>query len=96
MPTYHEIMTTDLSALTAAAKSWDGMAGEFAKQEKAYERDVHGISMGTTWTGLSAEAADARFDITLKQIQYAHRPRPRPSPVCCEMPTPSSSSCAAG
>ncbi|OSZ61883.1 hypothetical protein OQI_03305 [Streptomyces pharetrae CZA14] len=71
MPTYHEIMTTDLSALTAAAKSWDGMAGEFAKQEKAYERDVHGISMGTTWTGLSAEAANARFDITLKQFQYA-------------------------
>ena len=71
MPTYHEIMTTDLSALTTAAKSWDGMAGEFAKQEKAYERDVHGISMGTTWVGLSAEAANARFDITLKQFQYS-------------------------
>ncbi|MEV5728184.1 hypothetical protein AB0N50_20580 [Streptomyces pharetrae] len=71
MPTYHEIMTADLSALTAAAKSWDGMAGEFAKQEKAYEREVHGISMGTTWAGLSADAANARFDITLKQFQYA-------------------------
>ncbi|WP_244315241.1 hypothetical protein [Streptomyces glaucescens] len=64
-------MTTDLSALTTAAKSWDGMAGEFAKQERAYERDVHGISMGTTWVGLSAEAANARFDITLKQFRYA-------------------------
>jgi hypothetical protein len=71
VPTYHEIMTADLSALTAAAKSWDGMAGEFAKQEKAYEREVHGISMGTTWAGLSADAANARFDITLKQFQYA-------------------------
>jgi hypothetical protein len=71
MPTYHEIMTTDLSALTTAAKTWDGMAGEFAKQEKAYKRDVHGISMGPTWSGLSADAANARFDITLKQFQYA-------------------------
>jgi hypothetical protein len=32
MPTYHEIMTTDLGALTTAADRWDGMAGEFAKQ----------------------------------------------------------------
>ncbi|MGW0191198.1 hypothetical protein ACWDV7_36530 [Streptomyces sp. NPDC003362] len=71
MPTYHEIMTTDLSALTTAAKTWDGMAGEFAKQEKAYKRDVHGISMGPTWSGISADAANARFDITLQQFQYA-------------------------
>ncbi|WP_328831001.1 hypothetical protein OHT77_26790 [Streptomyces sp. NBC_00252] len=71
MPTYHEIMTTDLAALTTAAERWDGMAGEFEKQETAYRRDVHGISMGTSWTGLSADAANARFDITLKEFQYA-------------------------
>ncbi|WP_405991469.1 hypothetical protein [Streptomyces sp. NBC_00986] len=47
------------------------MAGEFEKQETAYRRDVHGISMGTTWTGLSADAANARFDVTLKEFQYA-------------------------
>ncbi|MFJ3210120.1 hypothetical protein [Streptomyces flaveolus] len=71
MPTYHEIMTTDLGALTTAADRWDGMAGEFAKQEKAYSRDVHGISMGTAWVGLSADAANRRFDVTLKEFQYA-------------------------
>ncbi|WP_405843158.1 hypothetical protein [Streptomyces sp. NBC_01518] len=64
-------MTTDLAALTTAAERWDGMAGEFEKQESAYRRDVHGISMGTSWTGLSADAANARFDVTLKEFQYA-------------------------
>lgn len=71
MPTYHEIMTADLTALTTAAERWDGMAGEFAKQEKVYRRDVHGISMGRGWTGLSATAANARFDVTLKEYGCA-------------------------
>ncbi|MET7483180.1 hypothetical protein [Streptomyces sp. NPDC005538] len=46
-------MTTDLATLTTAAERWDGMAGESEKQETAYRRDVHGISMGTSWTGPS-------------------------------------------
>jgi hypothetical protein len=71
MPTYHEIMTTDLSALTTAADRWDGMAAEFQKQEKAYKRDVHGITMGDSWVGLSAYAANRRFDTTLKEFQNA-------------------------
>ncbi|QEU88022.1 hypothetical protein CP969_27515 [Streptomyces viridosporus T7A] len=71
MPTYHEIMTTDLATLTTAADAWDDMAKEFNKQEKAYKRDVHGVSMGQTWLGLSADAANRRFDITLKEYQSA-------------------------
>lgn len=71
MPTYHEITSTDLAALTDAAERWDGMAAEFEKQEKAYRRDVYGISMGSGWTGLSATAAHARFDATLKEYGYA-------------------------
>jgi hypothetical protein len=71
MPTYHEIMSTDLSKLTTAADRWDGMAGEFEKREKAYRRDVHGISLGDSWTGLSADAANRRFDTTLKEFQSA-------------------------
>ncbi|MFI2643228.1 hypothetical protein [Streptomyces sp. NPDC018610] len=71
MPTYHEIMTTDLSALTTAADRWDGMAGEFEEQETAYRQRVHGICMGDSWRGLSAEAADARFNATLTEFQYA-------------------------
>ncbi|MET9774874.1 hypothetical protein ABZ023_11520 [Streptomyces sp. NPDC006367] len=64
-------MTTDLATLTTAADGWDDMAKEFGKQEKAYKRDVHGISMGPTWIGLSADAANRRFDITLTEYQSA-------------------------
>jgi len=71
VPTYHEVMTTDLATLTTAAERWDGMAGEFQKQEKVYRRDVHGITMGQSWEGLSADAASSRFDVTLKEFQYA-------------------------
>ncbi|MDF3300954.1 hypothetical protein [Streptomyces tropicalis] len=71
MPTFHEILTTDLSALTTAADHWDGMAKEFHKQETAYRRDVHGITLGPGWSGLSADAASGRFNVTLKQFQAA-------------------------
>ncbi|MEU9313105.1 hypothetical protein [Streptomyces sp. NPDC048256] len=71
MPTYHEIMTTDLSTLTTAADRWDGMATEFNDQEKAYQRDVHGLTVGPTWIGVSSDAASKRFDVTLKEFQKA-------------------------
>ncbi|WP_229865622.1 hypothetical protein [Streptomyces naganishii] len=64
-------MSTNFSALTTAADRWDAMAAEFENQGKAYGREVHGIAMGRTWTGLSAEAASARFTVTLKEFQYA-------------------------
>ncbi|MFD5077003.1 hypothetical protein [Streptomyces sp. NPDC058371] len=64
-------MSTHLSALTIAADRWDGMAGEFEKREEQYRRDVHGISVGQSWQGLSAHAANARFDITLKEFKAA-------------------------
>ncbi|RSM87677.1 hypothetical protein DMA10_35090, partial [Streptomyces sp. WAC 01420] len=71
MPTYHEIMTTDLATLTTAADGWDDMAKEFGKQEKAYKRDVHGISLGPAWQGLAANTANRRFDTTLNEYQNA-------------------------
>ncbi|CAM5549113.1 hypothetical protein SALBM311S_12034 [Streptomyces alboniger] len=46
-------------------------AKNFHEQEKAYKRDVHGITLGPTWTGLSADAASRRFAITLKEFQNA-------------------------
>ncbi|WP_163010765.1 hypothetical protein [Streptomyces dangxiongensis] len=64
-------MTTDLSALTTAAERWDGMAKEFNKQETAYRRDVYGITLSPGWSGLSADAANGRFNVTLKQFQAA-------------------------
>lgn len=71
MPTYHEIMSTDLAALTGAAERWEGMAGKFADQERAYHRDVHRITTGPAWSGMSAEAAHGRFGVTLKELRYA-------------------------
>jgi hypothetical protein len=72
MPTYLELMTTNLSTLTTAADQWEHMATKkFHDLEGTYRRDVHGISMGSTWTGLSAQAASKRFDVTLKEFQKA-------------------------
>ncbi|MFF7328620.1 hypothetical protein [Streptomyces sp. NPDC008150] len=71
MPTYAEIMTTELSALTTAADSWDAMAKKFHTQETAYKRDVFHISMGRGWSGLSADAANRRFAITLNEYKNA-------------------------
>ncbi|WP_242488825.1 hypothetical protein [Streptomyces sp. DSM 110735] len=71
MPTYHEIMTADLAALTGAAERWDGMAGEFARQEKAYRRQVYGITLAPAWSGMSAEAAHGRFGVTLGEFRSA-------------------------
>ncbi len=58
MPTHHEVLTTDLSGLTAAAGRWEEMATRFKTLENRYERDVHGISLGESWIGLSAQAAN--------------------------------------
>lgn len=71
MPTYHEIMSTDLAALTGAAERWEGMAGKFAEQERAYHRDVHRITTAPAWSGMSAEAAHGSFGVTLKELRYA-------------------------
>ncbi|MET8766091.1 hypothetical protein [Streptomyces sp. NPDC004658] len=71
MPTYHEILTTELSTLTTAADRWDGMAKELNKQETAYRRDVHGITLRPTWAGESQQAANARFGIRLTEFQSA-------------------------
>ncbi|MFD5770332.1 DUF6571 family protein [Streptomyces sp. NPDC127049] len=66
-------MTTDLSKLTAAAAKWDDMAGEFKKLEDQYDRDVHGVSLGPSWQGLSADAANGRFSVTLGEYRAAQK-----------------------
>ncbi|MFE0424200.1 hypothetical protein [Streptomyces sp. NPDC058953] len=68
-------MTTDLSTLTTAATKWDETAKHlYDNAEPPYRDDVHGVSLGgPVWDGLSASAANARFDITLKEIQAAQR-----------------------
>ncbi|MGW1599999.1 hypothetical protein [Streptomyces eurythermus] len=71
MPTYHEILTTDLSTLTTAAERWDGMAKELHKQETAYRDDVHGITLRPTFVGESQQAANARFGVRITEYQSA-------------------------
>ncbi|MFQ6147783.1 hypothetical protein ACLMNJ_32720 [Streptomyces seoulensis] len=71
MVTYYEIMGTDLSKLTTAADDWAAMAKDFDKLARTYEQEVHGISLGNTWVGLSAGAGAARFDVTWKEYQGA-------------------------
>ncbi|MFI1764448.1 hypothetical protein ACH41H_20695 [Streptomyces sp. NPDC020800] len=66
-------MHTDLSKLSDAADKWDAMAGDFEKLATRYKQDVHKISMGAGWVGLSAQAASARFDVTLKEYQGAQK-----------------------
>ncbi|MFE5217157.1 MULTISPECIES: hypothetical protein [unclassified Streptomyces] len=73
MPTYYEVMHTELSKLSEAADKWDAMADSFEKLANRYRRDVHKISVGEGWAGLSAHAASARFDVTLKEFQGAKR-----------------------
>ncbi|MEU3772331.1 hypothetical protein AB0F11_03760 [Streptomyces sp. NPDC032472] len=66
---YHEVMTTDLGLLTTAAGKWDSMAAELNKVETRYGDTVQKITMGNTWTGVSAGTAEAGFKAT--RYEYA-------------------------
>ncbi|WP_258023894.1 hypothetical protein [Streptomyces bambusae] len=66
-------MSTDLSTLTAAAGKWEETAGKFKTLEDQYAKDVHGVSLGESWIGLSAQAANERFTVTLKELQGAQK-----------------------
>ncbi|MEV0448343.1 hypothetical protein [Streptomyces sp. NPDC050600] len=73
MPTYHEVMCTNLSTLTAAADKWEETATKFKTLEDRYETGVHGVSLGESWIGLSANAAHARLTVTLRELQGAQQ-----------------------
>ncbi|MEI7030726.1 DUF6571 family protein [Streptomyces pratensis] len=69
MLTYSEVMTTDLSKLTTAADKWDDMAAEIKKVENRYKDSVQRITLGPSWTGLSAGTARLNFAAT--RYEYA-------------------------
>ncbi|MET9362591.1 hypothetical protein ABZX93_16970 [Streptomyces sp. NPDC006632] len=71
MPTYQEILATDLSTLTTAATKWDEMAGQFHERETLYHDKVHTITLPTQWVGESSQAANATFGITLNEYKSA-------------------------
>ncbi|MFF1479954.1 hypothetical protein ACFVYD_20775 [Streptomyces sp. NPDC058301] len=69
MPTYEQIMKTDLSQLNTAAAKWDDMAGEFKKLEDRYKGQVQGVSLDGTWTGEASLYSRPNF--TKTRGQYA-------------------------
>lgn len=71
MPTYHEVMTTDLGLLTTAADKWDSMAGELKKVETRYGDSVQKITMDQSWTGISVGVAHTSFAATRYEYSAA-------------------------
>ncbi|MFG2984622.1 hypothetical protein ACGFYQ_25755 [Streptomyces sp. NPDC048258] len=71
MPSYHEIMQTDLSALTTAAEGWKSMATQFKTMEDVYEKEVQSVSAGNGWLGSSATTAATNSSITRGEFDAA-------------------------
>ncbi|MFD3697078.1 hypothetical protein ACFWUZ_13140 [Streptomyces sp. NPDC058646] len=73
MPTYQEIMQTDLSALTTAAEGWKSMAAKFKTLEDVYEKEVQSVSTGNGWLGSSAQTASSNSAITRGEFDAAQK-----------------------
>lgn len=71
MPTYQEIVTTDLGALTTAADGWKSMATQFKTLEDVYEKEVQSVSSGSGWMGSSAQTASNNAAITRREFDAA-------------------------
>ncbi|MER7620005.1 hypothetical protein [Streptomyces sp. NPDC126503] len=66
-------MSTDLSRLTACAGKWEEMAAKFRTLAEQYEKEIHGVPLGEVWIGVSAQAANDRFTVTLRELQGAQK-----------------------
>ncbi|MFJ9547433.1 hypothetical protein [Streptomyces erythrochromogenes] len=67
--TYKKVMSAQYDKLTAAAKAWDDMAGDFKKAESAYAATTQGLAQGnTTWQGIAQGTAYTNFAGT--QYEY--------------------------
>lgn len=71
MLTYQQVLSIRLSPLTTAAASWDDMAKGFERLGDAYADHVLSVTTGGTWAGVSASAAQARFQATREQYTAA-------------------------
>lgn len=71
MPNYHEVITTDLSALTTAADGWKEMARQFKTLEDVYEKEVQSVSKGNGWIGSSANVSANNSAITRSEFDAA-------------------------
>ncbi|MFG2644560.1 hypothetical protein ACGFYP_26735 [Streptomyces sp. NPDC048370] len=74
MPTYEEIMQTDLGKLSTAADGWKSMAEKFKKVEDLYEKDVQKVaSGGPLWTGQAQQIGATNFGITRSELDSAQK-----------------------
>ncbi|MEU4266866.1 hypothetical protein [Streptomyces sp. NPDC026092] len=74
MPTYEEIMQTDLGKLSTAADGWKTMAENFKKVEDLYEKDVQKVaSGGPLWTGQAQQIGATNFGITRGELDAAQK-----------------------
>lgn len=74
MPTYEEIMQTDLGKLSTAADGWKTMAEKFKKVEDLYEKDVQKVaSGGPLWTGQAQQIGMTNFGITRGELDAAQK-----------------------
>ncbi|MER7958592.1 hypothetical protein [Streptomyces sp. NPDC096030] len=74
MPTYEEIMKTDLGKLSTAADGWKTMAEKFKKVEDLYEKDVQKVaSGGPLWTGQAQQIGATNFGITRNELDAAQK-----------------------
>ncbi|CAL9441970.1 hypothetical protein SUDANB120_02260 [Streptomyces sp. enrichment culture] len=73
MPSYAEIMQTDLSALTTAAEGWKAMAAQFKTLEDVYKDEVQKVSAGNGWLGSAATTAAANSAATRQEYASAQK-----------------------
>ncbi|RSS94755.1 hypothetical protein EF903_06020 [Streptomyces sp. WAC05292] len=73
MPSYAEIMQTDLSALTTAAEGWKAMAAQFKTLEDVYRDEVQKVSAGNGWQGSAATTAAGSSAATRQEYASAQK-----------------------
>ncbi|MGI5449858.1 hypothetical protein ACQEVM_29615 [Streptomyces sp. CA-243310] len=73
MPSYSEIVQTDLSALTTAADGWKAMATQFKTMEDVYKDEVQSVSAGNGWMGSSAQTAATNAGLTRGEFASAQK-----------------------
>ncbi|MFJ7164721.1 DUF6571 family protein [Streptomyces globosus] len=73
MPSYAEIMQTDLSALTTAAEGWKAMAAQFKTLEDVYKDEIQKVSAGNGWQGSAATTAAGSSAATRQEYASAQK-----------------------
>ncbi|MFJ7065282.1 hypothetical protein [Streptomyces sp. NPDC101115] len=74
MPTYQEIMQTDLGKLSTAADGWKSMAEKLKKVEDLYEKEVQSVATkNPLWTGQAQQFSAQNFGITRNELDAAQK-----------------------